>query len=315
MKKITATLLAILLSSLCLMAQKATQAEINASKIIGMTNSVVDLYNSYLPHMKKVREGLSRAEQNIEVLAENINRSAHSWNCSYILMRDDQMNKYEKESKAAPTFPEKTKIQAQIKYIKANTDRLSNNCKALNDYFIKKQYKEDEGFKTYKVLYDSLEIAYKDISKSWSTAISLASDAGDRSEIVLLKKSPVAQFIIPMKTDMASASKILDKFTEDEVDYNAIVKDIEALRVSAEKNRDLKGKNVANLKKYSSEPNYGGFYKTMDDFIERAIKLEGLMNPEKVQEDSGNELQSKIQTTYTMLRDKYTSLVETYNIM
>ena len=305
---------AIMLFSTILSAQKATQAELNASKIIDMTNSVVDLYNDYLRQLKKGREGLEKAENNIETLKENINRSAYSFNCNSIIIRSDYIEKYEKAGKAAPIFPEKTKIQAEIKYIQSNNNRLAEHCSALNNYFTKKEYKEDEGFAKYQPLYDSLYNAYKDLSASWSRAVNLSSEAGDRSELILLKKSPIAEFIIPMKTDLSAASKILEKFSEEEVDYETIVKDIDALKQDIEKHKSLTGKNVANLEKNSSKANYGGFYSSMEEFVNIATTLEELMNPAKPY-DKDSYREDRMNNNYSMLREKYNSLISSYNLM
>jgi len=316
MKKLSIVVLTLLLSSICLTAQKQTQAEINASKTINMTNTVVDLYNNYLSNIKKVREGLQRAEENIEILKENINRSAHGWNCTNMILHDDMVISFEKACTVAPAFAEKAKIQAEIKYAKANGERLSNHCKALNDYFNKKEYKEDEGFAKFQPLYDSLYNVYKDVSKSWLNAVNLASEAGNKSELVLLKKSPVAEFIIPMKTDLSAVSKLIDMFTEEEADFNAIQKDIEALKISVAKNKSLTGKNVANLEKYSNKLNYEGYYQSMDEAIEIAAKIEELMNPDKVKDGMNEQrVQDEIENKFSMLNWKYKSLVESYNMM
>ena len=313
MKKLLILLSTFVLATAIPLAAQTT-AEANASKIIGMTNAVVDLYNEYIPHLKKASEGLDRAVENIDILAENIHRSAHGWNCANIIVRSDYKETFEKAVKAAPAFPEKTKIQAGIKYIAANNDRLSNHCKALNEYFTKKGYMEDADFEKFQPLYDSLDAAYDDMARAWKTTIDLASEAGDRSELILLKKSPIAQFIIPMKTDLMAASKILEMFREDEIDNTAIQNAITTLKKDIDKNKVLTGKNVANLEKYSSKPNYIGYYESMEEFAEYATKLEELLNL-SYQTDNEQRRQDNISTTYSMLQYKYNSLVENYNIM
>lgn len=310
MKKTTVILAILLLGTSSLNAQTA---EANASKIIEATNNVVDLYNSYLPHLKKVRKGLETAEQNYETLSDNIERTAYSWDCAYIILRSDYREKFEKAVAAAPAFPEKASIQSGIKYVKDNTERLSKSCAEFKDYFVKKEYKQDAGWKKYEELFKKMETAYIDLSGTWSKTIKLAAEAGDRSELVLLKKSPIAEFIIPMKTDLSTAAKILDKFREEELDNAAIKKDIEILKSAIAKNRVLTGKNVANLEKYSSKPNYEGYYLMMDDFVELATKLEGLMNPSNIMDEEKRNQQ--IENTYSMISYKYNSLVENYNIM
>ncbi|MDR0660660.1 MAG: hypothetical protein LBG19_07650 [Prevotellaceae bacterium] len=136
--KITTTIpVALLLSTSSIMAQTA---EANASKIIDMTNNVVDMYNGYLSNLKKVRRGLEVAEENYGVLSENIERTAHSWDCAYIILRSDYREQFEKTAAAAPAFPEKANIQSGIKYVHENTERLSKSCAAFKDYFVKKEW-------------------------------------------------------------------------------------------------------------------------------------------------------------------------------
>ena len=310
MKKTIAILAALLLSVSSITAQTA---EANASKIIDMTNYVVDMYNGYLSSLKKVRKGLETADNNFETLSENIERTAYSWDCAYIILRSDYREKFEKAAAAAPAFPEKANIQSGIKYVQDNTERLSKSCSDFKNYFVKKEYKQDTDWTTFEELYKNMETAYIDLSDMWSKTMKLAAEAGDRSELVLLKKSPIAEFIIPMKTDLSSAAKIIDKFAEDEVDNADIKNAIEVLKKAVEKNRVLTGKNVANLEKYSSKPNYEGYYSMMDDFIELATKLENLMDPANaMDEERRNE---QIENTYSLISYKYNSLVENYNIM
>ncbi len=310
MKKIIPILATLLLSASSIMAQTA---EANATKIIDVTNHVVDIYNSYLNNLKKVRQGLETADNNYEVLSENIERSAQSWDCVNIIIRSDYREKFERAVAAAPAFPEKANIQSGVKYVQDNTERLSKSCSEFKDYFVKKEYKQDTDWKKFEELYKNMGTAYVDVSGMWSKTIKLAAEAGDRSELVLLKKSPIAEFIIPMKTDLSLASKILGKFSEDEVDNAAVKKDIETLRQNVAKNKVLTGKNVANLEKYSSKPNYDGYYQMMDEFVELATKLEGLMNPTNTMDEEKRNQQ--IENTYSMISYKYNSLVENYNIM
>ena len=310
MKK-TITILTVLLLSFSSMTAQTSEA--NASKIIDMTNHVVDMYNSYLNSLKKVRQGLEAADKSYEVLSENIERSAYSWDCAYITLRSDYREEFEKAAAAAPAFPEKANIQSGVKYVQDNTERLSKSCSEFREYFIKKEYKQDTDWKKYEELYKNMETAYTDLSGMWSKTMKLAAEAGDRSELVLLKKSPIAEFIIPMKTDLSSAARLLDMFTEEEVDNAAIKKDIEALKKAVEKNKSLTGKNVANLEKYSSKPNYGGYYESMEEFIELATKLENLMDPANTMDEERRNQQ--IENTYSMINYKYNSLVENYNIM
>ena len=310
MKKTIAILAILTLTTSPMMAQTA---EANASKIIDMTNSVVDLYNSYLPYLKKVREGLSRADENIERLSENIERSAYSWDCAYISMSDGSVSMFQKYTAAAPTFTEKANIQSGIKYVQDNTERLSKTCSEFKDYFVNKEYKQDTDWKKFEELYQNMDKAYTDLSGMWSKTIRLAAEASDRSELVLIKKSPIAEFIIPMKTDLSLAAKIIDRFTEDEVDNVAVKKDIETLKAAVEKNKSLVGKNVANLEKYSSKGNYEGYYSSMEEFVELATKLENLIDPaNEMDEERRNE---QIENTYSMINYKYNSLVQNYNMM
>ncbi len=310
MKKTILILAALLLSTTLI---KAQTSEASASKIVEVTNHVVDMYNSYLSNLKKVRNGLDIAASNHEALSENIERSAQSWDCAYIILRSDYRESFEKAIATTSAFPEKTAIQAGIKYVNENTERLSKSCADFKDYFVQKAYKQDTDWKKFDELYKNMETAYLDVSGMWSKTIRLASEAGDRAELVLLSSSPIAEFIIPMKTDLSLSSKILSRFSEEVIDNDAIKKDIKTLKQNIAKNRVLTGKNVANLEKYSSKPNYDGYYQMMDDFVELATKLESLMNPANTMDEE--ERNQQIENTYSMISYKYNSLVENYNIM
>ena len=312
MKKVTLVFSLLLLVGNILMAQKQTAEEANAAKIIDMTNGVIEMYNNYTGNLKKVREGLEKSIGNVETLSENRQRAAYGFNCSNFVIRDSDVASYEKAAKAAPTFPEKAKIQETVAFAVANNQKLAQRCSALNEYFTKKQYVEDADFSQFQVLFDSLEEMYLQVSGAWRTAVELSSDAGDRSEIFFLKKSPIADFIIPMKEDLARVKKLIDKFYEDEVNNAEIKADIAAIEKAVEKNRSTTGKKVANLEKYSSPGYFTSFYDFMDDFIKNSTTLNDLLNPEI---PAGSNHEDKINNNFYFISSNYKSLIGAYNEM
>ena len=313
MKKTTIIFSLLLLVGSVSFAQKQTPQEASASKIINMTNGVIDMYNNYTKNLKKIREGLNKSVENRESLEKNPKSSGYGFNCNSFIITDSDIATYEKAAKAAPAFPEKIKIQEAVAFVTANNDELAKRCSALSDYFNQKKHVDDAGFVQYQELFDSLSDMYVQISGAWKTATELASDAGDRSEILFLKKSPISEFIIPMKEDLSRAKKLIDKLYEDEIDHAEIKADIATIEKEAEKNRSMTGKRKANLEKYSYPSFHTSFYAYIDDLVKDATKLNDLLNPEISASES--HLEDKINNTYYSVSGAYKGMITSYNEM
>ena len=310
MKKIVITFCVLLLTASVMLAQ--TPDEANASKTIDMTNSVIEMYNNYLSNMKKVREGLEKSAENVENLKKNPNTSAYGYNCSSFTIRSSEISAYQTASKAAPSYPEKAKIQESTDFVIANNEEFAKRCAALSDYFVQKQYADDAGFVQFEVLFNSLDDMYTSISDSWDTATNLSSDAGDRSEVVLLKNSPIVDFIVPMKEDLSRVKKLIDKLHQDDINMAAIQTDIAAIETAAQKNRSMEGKKKENLEKYSYPSYHTSFYAYLDDLIKEVAKLQDLWNDEETDPERINQ---RIEYSYYAINRAYEGMIESYNEM
>ena len=316
MKKVSLILCLLVMSGSVIKLHSQTAQETAANNTIEMTNSVISMYNNYLRNLKNVQTGLERAEENYEKLSQNPGRSSHGFNCSNFIIVSSDQSAYEKTTKAAPAFPEKTKIQAAVDFVIKNNEEFGIRCLALTTYFNKREHENDTKFVKYQVLYDSLHSMYEQVSSAWETALNLSSEVGDRCEIIFLKKSPVSEFIIPMKEDIGKARKMMSKFSAEEPDVANIKSDIEAMKKAVVANRSLTGKRVANLEKFSSKNYFESFYLTMDDFIEYATQLRDLLDPTvEIKDVSPNIREDRIRNYYSMLNNKMNSLISHYNEM
>ena len=310
MKKIVITFYTLLLAASVMMAQ--TTEEANASKTIDMTNSVIDMYNNYLSNMKKVREGLEKSADNVERLKKNPNTSAYGYNCANFTIRSSEISAYQTASKATPSFPEKAKIQESTDFVIANNEEFAKRCAALSEYFTKKQYADDAGFAQFEVLFNSLDDMYTAISDSWDIATDLSSDAGDRSEVILLKNSPIVDFIVPMKEDLSRVKKLIDKLYQDDIDMAAIKTDISAIETAAQKNRSMEGKKKENLEKYSYPSYHTSFYAYLDDLVKEVGNLQETLNADDIDQERKNQ---RMEYSFYAINRSYEGMIESYNEM
>ena len=316
MKKVSVLLFLLILSGSAIKLQAQTAQETAANNTIEMTNSVISMYNNYIRNLKNVETGLERAEENYEVLRENPKRTAHGFNCSNFTINSYEQSAYEKATKAAPAFAEKAKIQTAVDFVIKNTEEFGKRCLEMTTYFNKREHENDTEFVKYQLLYDSLYSMYERVTHAWEIALNLSSEVGDRCEIVLLKNSPISEFIIPMKEDIGKARKLMSKFSADEPDLAGIKNAIATIKKDIVANRSLTGKRVANLEKYSNKNYFEGFYLTMDDFIEYATQLSELLDPKVEIEDlSPSRRNDRIGNLYSMLNGKMNSLIGHYNEM
>lgn len=284
-----------------------TAAEKNASKMIGLTNTVIDLSNAYGKKYKDYERTLTQGEEKYEQLKKNYDpRFSVNFNgTGSYPVPVGLMNAYEEALKQVPaTVKEKAEIVAAVKNATTCVTGLEKWGKGMKDYFTGKEFEKDD-FAGYTIAKDSLQYYLDETRKAWRTAASMASDVGDDAENLLLKKDPISQFMIPMKSDLKVLKSVLNEFSDDEemTNYSPLEEKLTVLKTSVEKNKSTEGKNVALL---SHESYYTGFYEKMEKCTDTFLSL--LEELSKVTQD-----ENKLDMLYNNLSVGYNEVIDSYN--
>ncbi len=308
--KRTKTIIALSLLLLSSGARAQTMTDANASKLITLVNTVIDISNKYLDQYQYYQNRLDDGE----IYRERIQAGNYNSSFSINLNGSDAFpiavgyyNKYDEALKAVPaTMKEKKEIETAVNSAKASVAGLEKWSKAMKDYYSKKTFEGDQ-FAGYATVRDSLGFYLDNTRKAWRKAAGIASDAGDVAEVQLLKKDPISQFLIPMKTDLSSLKKVVDHFYEttdgDDPDYSEVKKEIAALQASAAKNKSTSGKNLSLL---SHESYYTSYYDDMETCAANLLTLIGELEKDEFDEE-------EVDYRHRMFDLAYDEVIGSYN--
>lgn len=289
--------------------KKMTKPELDASKIIQLGNSVIDLGNSYSQTLNNYQNTIKNAHNDIERVSKNPNMTPHTVNCNIISVQPRQQTAYTDALKAAPVFDEKADIEKHVSEGENNIKAITKWCATLSSYVSNKEFKEDKDLVKYKEISDSLLLYIEKSSASWRAASSLASNAGNRAELVLLAGSPIASFVIPMKKDLMSLDAIFDMFRTENPDTSAIKAALNTLTESIDKNKDINTKDVSKLKDIYYKEVYQTFYNNCLSTIKSLNTVVDRLEEKEPDADNINGWFSSASANYGKTVEKYNTFV------
>lgn len=261
--------------------KKMTKAELDASKIIQMGNSVIDLGNLYSQTLESYQNMLSGVHTNLQRVSKNPNLTPYAVRCENFSTQSRQQIAYATALKAAPLFEEKNDVEKYVSEGQTSIQEISKWCATLSAYVSNKEYKTDADFAKYNEIRNNLDSAIEQASASWSKASELASAAGNKAELILLESSPIASFVIPMKTDLTSLNAIFNMFKSKTPDTGAIKSALNALTESIDQHKDISKKDTSKLKDIYYKEVYETFYrdclsavKSLNTVTERLLEAE-----------------------------------------
>lgn len=300
-------LISILMISLSTVAQQKTftKAELDASNIIKLSNSVIELSNMNRTSADNYQSMLSTAESNMSKLKRNPNIQTFFVNYKNFQASFGDQKEYNAAYKGAPEFAEKKDIANTISAANKDIENAIKWATAMSLYFSEKTYLTDTEFAQYPAMQDSLSFYFKKGYNGWSVASRLASQAGNNAELLLLKKSKIADFIIPMKSDLNGLEAIMELFVQDEVDSNQVKTQLATVSQSIALNKDISTKDVKKLSDIYYKEVFQKFYAKS----EATLKAMETFN----QELEANPQSARLNSLYSNITTNFRSAVEEYN--
>lgn len=289
--------------------KKMSKQESDASKIIQLGNSVIDLGNLYSQALNDYQNMLNGVHSNIERVSKNPNLTPYAVRCNIISVQPSQQAAYNAALKVAPVFEEKAGIEKYVAEGESDIKNISKWCSSLSTYVSGKEYQNDTDFSKYKEINDSLTSYIEKASLSWRTASGLASDAGNKAELILLEGSPIASFVIPMKKDLISLNAIFNMFKSEKPDTGAIKSALDSLTESINKNKDVSTKDTSKLRDIYYKEVYETFYRSCLSSVKSLNTVIDRLQEAQPDSDNINSWFGSASTDYRKTVEEYNTFV------
>ena len=250
----------------------ATGPADEASRIIEYTNLVVDMANSHNSYLKNILSNTNQIEFGLKnpknlyafagVITPHIMRAGLR-NMNGVTI-DKPVGELGKENQ--------TYFKTQIAQYNSTFEKLQDDYKLLDDYVKAQDYKDDKGTKGY-LLIDTIRNTVQKLYTGKIVLMKKVNELADAAEVVVLKDSPLKEYIIAMKTDMKNFRSFVDLLANHGNDYIKISDKVQAsyknLEAAQIKNANL---NIDNAKKANKDAEYKRFYESFHDLLLRTKK-------------------------------------------
>lgn len=285
-----------------------TKAEVDASNIIRLCNSVIELSNKNRTSADNYKNMLSTADSNMGKLKRNPNTQPFFVDYKNFAACFGDQKEYQLAYKGAPDFAEKKEIANTITVANKDIENAVKWATAISQYFSEKKFAADTDFAQYPVMQDSLSFYFQKGYNGWSAASRLASKAGNNAELILLQKSKIAEFVIPMKSDLNGLEAIMELFNQDQIDNAQVKTDLATVSQSIAKNKDISTKDTKKLSDLYYKEVFQKFYSKSEETVKSmdAFNKELESNP---QSDRLSDLYSYVVTNYRSVVEEYNTFI------
>jgi hypothetical protein len=269
-----------------------------ASNIIEYTNLIVDMSNTHNRYLEQVANNTDRIEKALQKpddrfsfmgITKPFNIPAHYSK----LKLEEPVSDLSKEDQTF--FKEKvTTYTALYNSLKKSNDEL-------HDYLTAQDYKDDKGAKGF-VLLDTVRSKIQRVYALKSELMKKVETVADASEEVILKDSPLKDYIIAMKADMKDVRQFIDLLESDK--YEIVADKAKALYDTMEAAQAKHAAiDLGNAKKAIKDTQFTYFYDRLHSF---------LLDARKVLRD-GTEKGELTESDLSTLNSDYDSLISSYN--
>ena len=302
--------------SLNLQAQSKPTPEQQANKVIGYTNTIIDLCNEAFKRMKEYPRTWEKSDDYIERVKKGKYDKRFPFSSVFYVNRIQAgyYATFEETAKKTSAFPEKDELGKLVANAKTSVQLLDSACKRLDRYLTKAQFEQDnKKYERYDILRDSAVTAWQNSRMAWRILANRTSEVGNNAELIIMKKNKGAPFIIPMKSDISALERVVDELY-DLADFETLPADgvatlkthVATLQASIAKNKNLQGKNTALLNNH--EVDYTTFY----DHAESCLQQLLILVDELVKTKPNNEA---INNANKRMGDEYSATVKFYNFL
>ena len=238
-----------------------------ASRVIEYTNLVVDMANSHNAYLKDILGNTEKIESALKNPDDKFGflRIIHPHLTKFTV---NNMNGITIENPVPELGKEnQAYFKTQVTQYNAKFEKMNTDYKHLRDYLTAQDYKDDKGAKGYALI-DTIRGTVQKLYTEKIVLMKKVNEIADAAEIVVLKDSPLKEYIIAMKTDMKNIRNFVDLLSDNANSYTKISAQAQAgfaaLEIAQAKNAGL---NMENAKKANKEGNYKNFYDSFHNLL------------------------------------------------
>lgn len=299
----------LLLLGFNLSAQKATtKAEKDAANLIRFSNAIIDLGNHHSTTLDGYDNIAESIESNYKRVSRNPNAQPTYIGCkSLIQVNDGYQQQCATVTKATLPFAEKKEMEALVQKSLSDLALINVSCEKMADYFSNKEYATDNESAKFESLLKSYTESVETAKKSFRASSKYAAEMGDKAEMVLLKGSKIASFVIPMKTELNGMKAIMGDLFIEKPDLEAIALQVQKLDESIKQNEDISKKDVTKLSDVYYKDPYAGFYRSCSSFVKTINTIVQRLGANDT--EGLNSWASSLQGSYSTAIEKYNSFI------
>ena len=273
----------------------------SANEVIEYTNLIVDLSNKNSAYVVRLVKNADRVE---EVLKGKTNPVFLSSVIKPIMMPSFSHKKItadkpvEALNKADQAF-----FKEKVAGFTGAFEKIKATYAQLDDYLKAQDWKDDKGAKGL-ALADSIRNDAQAFFDQKVVLMKRVNEVADASEIIILKDSPLKDYIIAMKADMQAVRNYINMLEEGGENYSKISAQAQTAYDALEKDQAAHAAlDLANAEKESKGSSYKSFYTSYHDFLLAAKRI---MRDAK---EKGTMTQSQLET----LNGDLDSMIGRYN--
>jgi hypothetical protein len=273
----------------------------SANEVIEYTNLIVDLSNKNSDYVVRLVQNADRVE---EILKGKGNPVFLSSIIKPIMMPAFNHGKIKVDSPVdALNKDDQAFFKEKVTGFIASFDKLKVTYSKLDDYLKAQDFKDDKGAKGL-ALADSVRSDAQVFFDQKIVLMKRVNEVADASEVIILKDSPVKDYILAMKADMQAVRNFITVLEEGGEDYNKISAQAQTAYDALEKNQATHAAiDPANAEKVSKASSYKMFY---DSFHEFLLTAKRTMRDAK---EKGAMTQSQLET----LNNSLDTMIGRYN--
>ena len=305
--------------------------EENPTAVLSYAKAVSEISDTYVKSLVYVDTVLMKAADNIRLLQKNAAGKPDLIDCSAMIIDKQTLVQYQSKIKSAPEFPEKNVLNENVSQGMTYYDKVVVSCNNVSDYFSKGLYRDDKegGYKKYLGLLDSVFGNIRNVHVRWAKASMLSAEVQEKASTIILQKSKIGEFAIPMKDDLAALDEMFKMYSLEFVDLNSVISVSNTLQNSIDRNRMPIGKDLNKLSDPSYKDVYDAFYNDLQtslsslrvalekkSAISSDMLIVDMMNPEAEHEKKSSGPQINVDgmgEDYATAREAYHSAVEKFD--
>ena len=242
-----------------------------ANEVIEYTNAIVDLSNKNSDYVVRLVKNADRVEEILKgksnpVFLGSIIKPVMipTFNHGKITA-DKPVNALNKE--------DQTFFKEKVAGFTGAFDKLKATYSKLDDYLKAQDYKDDKGAKGL-ALADSIRSDAQSFFDQKVVLMKRVNEVADASEVIILKDSPLKDYIIAMKADMQAVRNYIDLLEKGGDDFGKISAQAQTAYDALEKDQATHAAiDQKNAEKESKASSYKSFYDSFHDFLLMAKRI------------------------------------------